>query len=261
MAIQTVSGSIRKVERYNPDQIEQIKQSLRKSIELGKPRFYEIKVDGLQMVGKTTDLSYFDSYEQSITEDTEEVKFLLYHGASHKYDSFTHIFKEENTPIHTVPQPTLNDIPELLEDKVKQALRERDVLDYRKRITELEEELEENKDYVELLENQVEELQKKLEYLTNVEMSKNRNHDLILALLAKGGEFIKRNPQVLNNIPLLGETLAGDMERQNKEEELRIQQEYILLKQQERKELQAEPNVTFTEKAPLPNQPYEHGKI
>ncbi|MBK7763669.1 MAG: hypothetical protein IPI46_09890 [Bacteroidetes bacterium] len=249
MAIQTVSGSIRKVERYNPDQIELIKQSLQQLKDAGKPRFYEIKVDGLQMVGKTTDLSHFDCYEQNISEDTEEIKFMLYQGTSHKYDSFTHVFKEDIAPVPTL-LPSLNDIPELLEDKVKQALRERDVVDYRKRIIEIEEELEENKDYVELLEKQIEGLQRQVEILTLAETSKNRNHDLILALLAKGGEFIKRNPQVLNNIPLLGETLAGDMQRQNKEEELRIQQEYILLKQQERQMQveQPEPNATFSEK-------------
>lgn len=104
---------------------------------------------------------------------------------------------------------------------------------------------------MDLLEKQVEGLQKQVEILTLTETSKNRNHDLILALLAKGGEFIKRNPQVLNNIPLLGETLAGDMQRQNKEEELRIQQEYILLKQEEKQmqlSQQPEPNATFSEK-------------
>ena len=249
MPIQTVSGSIRKVERYNPDQIELIKQSLQQLKDAGKPRFYEIKVDGLQMVGRTTDISHFDSFEQAITEDTEEVKFMLYQGTSHKYDSFTHVFKENIMPVQAV-QPSLNDIPELLEDKVKQALRERDVVDYRKRITELEEELEDNKDYAEALEKQLEALQKQVEILTLSETSKNRNHDLILALLSKGTEFIKRNPQVLNNIPLLGETLAGDVQRQNKEEELRIQQEYVLLKQEE-KRMQAQqpaPNATFSEK-------------
>lgn len=247
MAIPTISGSIRKIERYNPDQIELIKQSLQQLVDAGKPRFYEIKVDGLQMVAKTTDLTRFDNYEQNISEETEEIKFMLYQGTSHKYDSFTHTFKEDNTPVH-IPQQTLNAVPELVEDKVKQALRERDVVDYKKRIVEIEEELEENKDYVLALENQIEDLQKKLEFLTLTETSKNRNHDLILALLAKGGEFIKRNPQVLNNIPLLGETLAGDMQRQNKEEELKIQQEYILLKQAEKLSQQPEPNATFSEK-------------
>lgn len=250
MAIQTIAGSIRKTERYNPDQIEQIKQSLQQLIDAGKPRYYEIKVDGLQMVAKTTDLSRFDSYEQNVTEDTEEIKFLLYQGNSHKYDLFTHTFKEDHTllPVH-IPQPSaLNATPEIVEDKVKQALRERDVMDYKKRIAQLEEELEENKDYVVALETQVEDLQKKLEYLSLAESTKNRNQEIILSLISKGNDFIKRNPHVLNGIPFLGETLAVDLQKQQQEEAMRFQYEQMLLKQNTQKDPSPEPNATFSEK-------------
>jgi hypothetical protein len=247
MAVATAT-SIRKIEKYNPDKIELIKQSLQQLIDAGQPRYYEIQVDGLKMVGKTTDLTRFESYEPFLSDETDEIKFMLYQGNSHKYDSFTHYLKEDSYAVMSAPKPTLNDVPEVMEDKIKQALRERDVLDYKKRIVELEEELEENKDYVLVLENQVEELQKKVEILTLTEISKNRNQDLIMALVSKGSDFIKRNPQVLSGIPFVGETIAGDIIKQQHEEEMRMQYEQLLLKQNVNKEPTPEPNASFAEK-------------
>lgn len=247
MAIHTVSGSIRKIESYNPDKIALIKQSLQQLVDAGTPRYYEIQVDGLKMVGKTTDLTRFDNYETHLSDETEEIKFMLYQGNSHKYDSFTHTFREDITPV-PITQTSLNAVPELVEDKIKQALRERDVVDYKKRITELEEELEENKDYVLTLENQVEELQGRLVEQTNLANAKLNSNEIWLSLLRGGSEFIKRNPQVLSKIPYVGETLAGDFHKQNLEEELRLQKEILLLKQEEKMGGQPEPTATFSEK-------------
>jgi frataxin-like iron-binding protein CyaY len=250
MAAPPIPSSIRKMETYNPDKIALIKQSLQQLVDAGTPRFYEIQVDGLKMVGKTTDLTRFDNYETYLSDETEEIKFMLYQGNSHKYDCFTHTFREDITPA-PLPKASLNAVPELVEDKIKQALRERDVVDYKKRITELEEELEENKDYVIALENQVETLQAKLTEQTNLANAKLSSNEIWLSLLKGGSDFIKRNPQVLSKIPYVGDTLAGDFQKQNLEEELRIQQEYILLKHEEKQRQlaeQPEPNVTFKEK-------------
>lgn len=245
MAIQTVSGSIRKIEPYNPDKIALIKQSLQQLVDAGTPRYYEIQVDGLKMVGKTTDLTRFDNYETHLSDETEEIRFMLYQGNSHKYDSFTHTFKEDNTRVQQSP---LNAVPELVEDKIKQALRERDVVDYKKRLAELEEELEDNQDYVVKLENQLEVLQAKLAEQTTLANAKLNSNEMLMMLFKGGSDFLRRNPQVLSKIPYVGETLAGDFQKKNEEEELKLQREILMLQHEQKSGAQPEPSATFKEK-------------
>lgn len=227
-------GTTTKIEKYNPDKIELIKRNLEQHQQVGQARLYEIQVDGLRAVPKTGDISQFENHEMYVSDDTQQIKIMLYQGNSHKYDAFIFTLKEEVKP--PSPIASLGEMPDIVEDKVRQAMRERDVFEYKKRIVELEEELEESKDYIE-------ELEKQVEILQATTTKENRFYDMAFAILAKGNDFVKRNPHVLAKIPVVGETLAGDLMKQNLAEEQYLQQQMYL-----QQNPSAEPNASFSEK-------------
>jgi len=234
-------GTSTKTEKYNLDKIELIKHNLIQHQEVGKPRLYEIQVDGLRAVPKTTDTSQFENYEMYVSDETEHIKIMLFQGNSHKYDSFIFNCKENIAAL--VVKPTLNETPAFVEDKVKQAMRDRDIIEYKRRIVALEEELDESKDYIE-------EIEKQLDVLQQASSKENRLYEMAFLMLGKGTEFIKRHPHLVAKIPVVGETLAGDIAKQNQIEEYKLQQQ-LLQKQQNPP---PPPNVTFKEKESQPQE-------
>src|SRR5689334_10945369 len=65
-------------EKYDLVKIERLKHYLESSQEKGKPKFYEIFVDNLKAVDKTSDPDQFDEYLVYMSEDTRMVKVLIY---------------------------------------------------------------------------------------------------------------------------------------------------------------------------------------
>ena len=65
-------------EKYDLVKIERLKHYLESSHEKGKPKFYEIFVDNLKAVDKTSDPEQFDEYLVYMSEDTMMVKVLIY---------------------------------------------------------------------------------------------------------------------------------------------------------------------------------------
>lgn len=189
-----------KTEKYNTEKIELIKRSLEQLKEMGQSHFYEIHVDGLRAVPKSEDIERFDQYEMYISRDSEEIKILLYQGLSNRYDTFIFLMKGGERP----EPATLNATPEIVEDKIMQAMRERDITDYCKRITELEKELEEAQDYIS-------DIEEKLLELNKTSDKQSRFWDMLTAVLVKGNDMIQRNPKLLENIPVFGKELAGSM--------------------------------------------------
>lgn len=208
-------GTNIKTEKYNPDRIELIKMNLEQHAEAGNPRFYEIQVDGLKAVSRTQDIKQFDNYELYIDETAERLKIMLFQGSSMKYDSF--IFLCNNSePLQGIVPTSLS-----VEDKINQALRDKELIDVKAKIEELKQELEEAIEYQDTLEEKIAELESQ---------KPEKGERLFNFLLNYGENVMKTNPQALRKLPLLGEALAGMGEQAIVQENEQLKQELAQLK-------------------------------
>jgi hypothetical protein len=189
-------GTNIKTEKYNPERIELIKLNLEQHYEMGNPREYEIQVDGLKAVWRTSDVKQFDNHQLYLTEDAEKMKILLFQGSSHKYDSF--IFLLNNAEQHQ----SLQGLPLTVDEKIHQALRDKELTDAKLKIEELQTELDEALDYQEKLEDKIQEL----------ESTKSNGSDKVVKILTDLGSMLMSNPKALKGVPVIGEALAGGME-------------------------------------------------
>jgi len=73
---------------YNSENIDMIYNSLSNLSSQGKPKDFEIKIDGLTVVHRTNRLNKFSLYRKSMFESTNEVTFIIYNGASRVNDKY-----------------------------------------------------------------------------------------------------------------------------------------------------------------------------
>lgn len=247
----------KKTEQYNPEKIDLIKRHLERQRDMQQTLFYEIYVDTFKAVPKTSDISFFDSYEMYINDDAERMKILIYQGNSHRYDTFEFYLQENLLPIPANNAMNgLGAVQETVDERIRQAMQERDMQDYLKEMDRLKEELEDAEDYIEKLQVQVQKLEAEVQELNNEERAFMRKNYILGHLLNHGSALLKRNPQILQGIPLLGETLAQDFYLQGLEEQQQRMAE-AQYKQKTSEETQASftPKQTTTENTQPNNQP------
>lgn len=73
---------------YNSENIDMIYNSLSNLLSQGKPKDFEIKIDGLTVVHRTNRLNKFSLYRKSMFEFTNEVIFIIYIGKSRVNDKY-----------------------------------------------------------------------------------------------------------------------------------------------------------------------------
>ena len=74
--------------KYNSENIDMIYNSLSNLVSQGKPKYFEIKIDGLTVVHRTNRLNKFSLYRKSMFEFSNEITFMIYHGNSRVNDKY-----------------------------------------------------------------------------------------------------------------------------------------------------------------------------
>lgn len=208
-------GTNSRTEKYNPERIELIKLNLEQHAEAGNPREYEIQVDGLKAVWRTSDVKQFDNYQLYLTDDAEKMKILLFQGTSHKYDSF--IFLLNNAE----PTNSLQGVPLTVEEKIHQALRDKELQDCKQKIEELQSELDEAMEYHDKLEDKLQALESQ---------KPDKSERIMNWILTYGESVMKTNPSALKDIPLIGNALSGAGENMMARENQNLRNEVAQLK-------------------------------
>jgi hypothetical protein len=184
-------------EKYDQEKVDRVHEYLKQFASSGAPIDYEIKVDGFKAVRRTSDPELFHLYETHVNANTKCVEFLLFNGGSRRCDKYIYRFGD-------APESDLNGLPEKsVRTQVQEAIqKERDKI----KQEQLEEENKAYQEEIEDLEGQIEDLEKEIE-----EMKTKQSP--LHGFLGEAGSafvegFIKRNPQILSNLPG-GESLAG----------------------------------------------------
>lgn len=220
---------------YSTERILKLKRILEQAHSKGRPRYFEIMVDGFKVVYRTNDLSEFDLFEEHVDEDTNEVVFILYSDNATSPRNTRHIFKlkeeeKENKKEQPkeIPQPTQIGLSGAEVDlKLKEAM-EKFTLDAR--VKELEKDLQQKTKQLQKAEEYIDKLTEKNEQLQTQFSETEKKLNLLGA-----AERVLTNPHLSNNVASLAGVLSGVPGKDEKEE-----------KKEEKKEQQGE--ATFSKK-------------
>ncbi|PWV45932.1 hypothetical protein [Chitinophaga sp. S165] len=145
-------------ERYEQTRVDSLRRSLQRESDKGKPRDYEIFVDGFKVVPRTSDLNEFDDYEQEIRTNTRNVSFLLFDGPGTNRNT-RYSFSFHNNQ-QSIEQPaTLGEIDQIVAQKLSDRERDYELNRLREKLQEAQEQIEEAEEYSGTLQARIAELE------------------------------------------------------------------------------------------------------
>ncbi|GAA4746366.1 hypothetical protein [Flavisolibacter ginsenosidimutans] len=223
-------------EKYDLVKIERLKHYLESAAEKGRPKFYEVFVDNLKAVDKTSDPEAFDEYLVYMGEDTRLVKVLIYTSTEScpRNDKFLFTVTSSEKEREEKRRGELSGIE--VEEKIHAVVQQ----EREKMNTELlRKELQETKEDLEEAESYIEELEKKLVEARNTKAVQKESLGEVVSLALES--IVRRNTHLLSGIPMIGQGLAGVVEQDNK----RLEETAL-----HSPEAIKERNVTFTKLSP-----------
>jgi hypothetical protein len=190
-------------QKYNGAKINLLHQVLQADAEEGRPREYDIIVDDLKVVRRTTDPEKFYLHEDFINSDTKTVVITIYEGTSKRNTRYFFALKEGEEQ----EKPTLSGIENVMNEKMIQQRKAWEYEQLQKELEELKGEMDEQEAYVEKLEAMLQEERGK-------KVSIKDNWGEVMSVALEG--MVRRNSHLLGGIPMIGQGLAGVIDQDNK---------------------------------------------
>lgn len=195
-------------EKYDLVRIEKLKHFLESNQQNGKPKFYEVFVDNLKVVEKTSDPDAFDNYLVYMGDDTRMVKVLIYTSTENcpRNDKFIYTVHD---PQQEKKSEELNGIE--IENRINTAIdKERSnnhLVLLQKELGETKQKLEECEQYNEELEDKLTEVEKEFEAFRKKRISVSEMSAGKLVGFATD-YFVKNYPSLSSKLPFMS-TLSG----------------------------------------------------
>ncbi len=202
-------------DNFDQNKIDRLKNHLTAMAEKGKAKFYEIFVDTLKAVIKTDEVSDFDSYEDYMNADTEQIKIIIYNSAqSPRNDQFVFLLKarnrEEATNLGLSGMPikkfSRNNVNEWREEQKYKGEQHHEISRLKRELSEQRRELEDKEEYIEKLEDLIEKAKKNGNKIGGVHLGD------VLSVAFEG--LVRRNTHLISKIPAVS-GLAGIIEQDN----------------------------------------------
>jgi hypothetical protein len=199
-------------EKYDLLKIERLKHFLESAHEKGRPKFYEVFVDNLKAVDKTSDPEAFDEYLVYMSDDTRMVKVLIYTSTENcpRNDKFLFTVTSQEKEREEKRRGELSglEVEEKIHAVVQQEREKMNTELLKKELQETQEELEEAETYIEQLEKQLVEAK-------NSKVNAKENFGELLSHAIES--IVRRNTHLLSGIPVIGQGLAGVVAQDNKQ--------------------------------------------
>jgi hypothetical protein len=191
-------------EPYNQAKIDSIANLLAVNGEQGMPTDFEIFVDTLKVIPRTSNYERFDTYGDFVNADTKSVTIVLFNGQSNRNDKYIFRLKKEEV------QEGLNgfDVDHKISEKLTAERKKWEFEQLQEKYNVQGKELKEANQYIDELEDMLEKHKNRKFHLGNVNLGE------LGSVMLEG--FVRRNPQLLAKVPG-GEALAGIIEEDNAE--------------------------------------------
>lgn len=200
-------------ETFSQGKIDTLKSHLEATAAKGKPKSFEIWIDGLQVIPRTEEPAEFDNYEEYLTPESSQIKVVIYcTDKTNRNDKYIYSLKAKNPQeaidlgIAGLPVKTFNsrEIDSWRQKQVVKTEQNRAVGELRDELDELNELLDEKQAYIVELE----------QALKTAEANKNTIKGIDLGnVLAAGLEQLARNTtSYWKNVPGLA-GIAEELEQ------------------------------------------------
>lgn len=208
-------------DNFDQNKIDRLKNHLSAMAGKGQPKHYEIYVDSLKAVPKTDEVTDFESYEDYMNADTEQVKIIIYNSASTpRNDQFVFLVKARNReeatdlglsgmPLKKFSRTSVNEWREGQKFKGEQ---HQEISRLKSDVRELKDELKEKEDYIYELEDLVEKAKRNGNKIGGVHLGD------VLSVAMEG--IVRRNTHLISKVPGAS-GLAGIIDQDN----LRLEKE------------------------------------
>lgn len=145
-------------EKYDQERIDTIRRGLQREARNGRPRDFEIIVDGFKVVPRTNDIEQFDEFEQEIRDSTRNVSILLYDGpGTNRNTRYSFSFQLQKPQQEHAP--TLGDLDGVIAQRLAERDKDYELGRLREKLQETEGQLEEAEQYAEQLQGRITELE------------------------------------------------------------------------------------------------------
>lgn len=202
-------------DNFDQNKLERLKNHLSAMAEKGKAKFYEIYVDNLKAVPKTDEVSDFESYEDYINTDTEQIKLIIYNSSiSPRNDQFVFLMKarnrEEATNLGLSGMPikkfSRNLVNEWREENKFKGEQHQEISRLKRELAEHRREIQDKQNYIDELETLIEKARKNGNKIGGIDVGD------MLSAAVEG--LIRRNTSFIAKIPAIS-GLAGIIEQDN----------------------------------------------
>lgn len=189
-------------ERYDQNKIDSLKRYLKREVDKGRAKDYEIIVDGFKVVSRTDDIEEFDDYEEEIKDNTRNISILIYDGQGTNRNtrySFA-LNQDSSSPIPAKPMNgigSLGEIDEIIQQKLEEKDKDYKISALEKELAETQQKLSEAEDYHQQLQEEI----------TRVKEEKPKPNALGLSLAELGTTVL--DGLLKKNMPQLAGVLNG----------------------------------------------------
>jgi len=187
--------------QYNSEEIQLLEESLIDAQIKGKPKAFKIWVDALEVVARTDNADEFCDYEKYVKASTKSITIIVYSGAGNSGKKYIYSMESQDSKAANLDGLTLQ---KKVDEAVLQYQHKIEFESLKKENSKLKKERDECQAYADELEALVTSLKERKHHLGNI--------DLGSLLSATFDGMLKRNPKLVEKVPLIGGALAGAYE-------------------------------------------------
>lgn len=192
-------------EQYESARIDRLKRFLHSEQEQGKTKPFEVFIDGIKVIAKTTELHRFNDFKDQIDKDTRNVTIVVFEGEkTNRNMKYSFAYYPESNKVGEVQ--SLNglepkSITELIQEKLDERDKQYKIDRLQEKVSSLESQLKEAEEWAADLEQEVLNLK-------DGKQKKTVHFGEMAGYMLSG--IIKQNPQLLSKLPpQASEVLSG----------------------------------------------------
>jgi hypothetical protein len=179
---------------YDPEEIESLKMTLEAEAREGNPLFYEVKVDGNTRIRRTDKVERFDSMHNYINENTQTLVIVFYpDGSNNRKEWYKYKLSKKTESLNGNEME--QKVNEQVSAQMKQYAERMEARRVEEKLKETEEKLEHAEGYIDILQDQLEEVKTKTNYIGNWDLGKLAGSTI--------KEIAIHYPKILENVPVL----------------------------------------------------------
>lgn len=149
-------------EKFDQQKIDSLRRMLQRETDKGRPRDYEILIDGFKIVSRTDDASEFDEYEQELRDTSRNISILIYDGPNtNRNTRYSFALQGDGSIRNNTSLNGLGEVDQIIAQRMEEKEKEYEMNRLREKLTATQTQLTEAEEYADTLQNRIKEMEDK----------------------------------------------------------------------------------------------------